>query len=128
MINQVTIIGNLTRDIELRETPSGVAYTRFTVAVNNKHGETEEAYFFECTAWRTTAEFLAKYALKGAKVCVSGQLVQQSWEDKDGNKKSLVSISAQNVELLTPKEEPTTKQTKPKEKVQVTIDEDDMPF
>lgn len=126
MINQVTIIGNLTRDIEVKQTPSGVAYTQFTIAVNNKHGEEEEAYFFDVTAWRSTAEFLGKYAVKGAKLCVVGSLQQHSWEDQDGNKRTKTSIQANQVELLTPKED---KAEAPKKKPTVDpIEEDDIPF
>jgi len=103
-VNTVTILGNLTRDPELRFTPSGAAVVGFGVAVNrniqNKaSGEWEtEADFFNVTAWNKLAENCAESLNKGDRVIVTGRLSQDSWEDKkDGSKRSVVKITANTI-------------------------------
>ena len=99
-VNNITILGNITRDPELRFTPSGTAVVNFGLAVNrnvqNKNsGEWEtEADFFNVTAWYKLAENCAESLTKGDRVLVSGRLSQDSWEDKDGQKRSTVKIVA----------------------------------
>ena len=100
MLNHVTIMGRLTKDVELRRTESGVAVASFTVAVDRdfkgKDGN-KETDFFDCVAWRNTGEFVEKYFHKGSMAVVSGRLQKRSWNDKDGNKRSTVEIVADNV-------------------------------
>jgi single-strand DNA-binding protein len=99
-VNNITILGNITRDPELRFTPSGTAVVNFGLAVNrnvqNKNsGEWEtEADFFNVTAWYKLAENCAESLTKGDRVLVSGRLSQDSWEDKEGKKRSTVKIVA----------------------------------
>jgi len=99
-VNNITILGNITRDPELRFTPSGTAVVNFGLAVNrnvqNKNsGEWEtEADFFNVTAWYKLAENCAESLSKGDRVLVSGRLSQDSWEDKEGQKRSAVKIIA----------------------------------
>ena len=103
-VNTVTILGNLTRDPELRFTPSGAAVVGFGIAVNrniqNKtSGEWEtQADFFNVTAWHKLAENCAESLSKGDRVLVTGRLSQESWEDKkDGTKRSTVKIIANTI-------------------------------
>jgi single-strand DNA-binding protein len=99
-VNNVTILGNLTRDPELRFTPNGTAVVSFGIAVNrniqNKtSGEWEtQVDFFNVTAWFKLAENCAESLSKGDRVLVSGRLSQDSWEGKDGQKRSSVRIIA----------------------------------
>ena len=99
-VNNITILGNITRDPELRFTPSGTAVVNFGLAVNrnvqNKNsGEWEtEADFFNVTAWYKLAENCAESLTKGDRVLVTGRLSQDSWEDKEGQKRSTVKIVA----------------------------------
>ena len=99
-VNNITCLGNLTRDPELRFTPSGAAVAGFGIAVNrsiqNKtSGEWEsQADFFNVTAWHKLAENCAESLSKGDRVLVAGRLSQDSWEDKDGQKRSAVKIIA----------------------------------
>ena len=99
-VNNITILGNITRDPELRFTPSGTAVVNFGLAVNrnvqNKDsGEWEtEADFFNVTAWYKLAENCAESLTKGDRVLVSGRLSQDSWEDKEAQKRSTVKIIA----------------------------------
>lgn len=97
VINTVTISGNLTRDPELRSTPSGTPVCQFGVAVNErvKQGDTWEdrPSFIDVTAWASLAEQVAKQASKGSLICVMGQLRQDRWE-KDGDKRSKTYVVA----------------------------------
>ncbi len=99
-VNNITILGNITRDPELRFTPSGTAVVSFGLAVNHsihnkKSGEWQtEVDFFNVTAWFKLAENCAESLSKGDRVLVSGRLSQDSWEDKEGQKRSTVKIIA----------------------------------
>ena len=89
--NKVILMGNLTRDPELRSTTSGSSVPRFALAVNrtwnNAQGERqEETSFSDCEAWGRTGETIAKYVSKGRQLLVSGRLRQDTWQDKDTGK------------------------------------------
>ena len=100
--NSITIVGNITRDPELRYTPSGQANVRLGVAVNRKwqdrsSGEWQEATsFFDVIAWRELAENVNESLKKGARIIVTGRLEQRSWE-QEGNKRSVVEIIADEI-------------------------------
>ena len=99
MLNRTIIMGRLTRDPELRRTGSGIAVTSFSIAVDRDiapQGQEKETDFFDCVAWRNTAEFIAKYFTKGRMIAVDGKLQTRSWTDKDGNKRRTVEIVADN--------------------------------
>ncbi len=95
MTAQSTIVGNLTRDPELRFTPSGLAVASLSVAVNRKKGEEEVVSFFDVTAFGTLAENACELT-KGTRVIVVGRLEQRSWE-QDGNKRSKVELVADSI-------------------------------
>lgn len=101
MLNHITVMGRLTRDVELRRTNSGVAVASFTVAVDrdfaDKQSGEKETDFIDCVAWRQTGEFVSKYFSKGRMAVVSGRLQIRSWTDKDGNKRRTAEIVADNV-------------------------------
>src|SRR5918912_750227 len=100
--NNITIVGNITRDPELRFTPSGQANARLGVAVNRRwqdkgSGEWQEATsFFDVICWRELAENVSEALKRGARVVVTGRLEQRTWE-QDGNKRSVVEIIADEV-------------------------------
>ena len=108
-INNVVLTGNLTRESELRFTPSGTAVLQFSVAVNdrmknNRTGEWEDRpNYIDCTMFGTRAESLSRFLHKGSKVAVQGKLHWSQWE-KDGQKRSKVEVWPDTVELLTPKQ------------------------
>lgn len=99
MLNNVTIMGRLTADPELRKTGGGTSVTTFTLACERdfKTDGEKQADFFEVVAWKHTAEFVSKYFAKGRMAVVSGRLQTRSWTDKDGNKRKAVEIVADNV-------------------------------
>ena len=116
-MNTVTIIGRLTRDMELKYTSGGMAIGKFSLAVNRKKksGEqwVDEASFFDVTCFGKTAENLAQYMTKGKQVCVDGSLHQDRWE-KDGQNMSRVVINADNIQLLGGGTEPApSRKTEP---------------
>ena len=103
-MNKLFLIGNLTRDPEMSETASGVAFCRLGIAVNRPYqgSDGERATdFFNITVWRTQAENCGRYLKKGSKVAVIGSLQNRSYEDKDGNKRQVTDIIASEVEFLS---------------------------
>ena len=110
MLNCAVIMGRLTADPELRQTPSGVAVTRFTVAVDRsfvKAGEERKADFINVVAWRQTAEFVTRYFSKGSMIAVQGSIQTGSYE-KDGVKRSTFEVVADNVSFCGSKSESGT--------------------
>jgi len=99
----VTIVGNVTRDPELRYTPSGAANASFGVAVNHRWRDPqsndwkEQVSFFDVVCWREMADNVCESLSKGTRIVVTGRLEQRSWEDSDGNKKSKVEIRADEI-------------------------------
>lgn len=107
-LNRATIIGNVTRDPELRNTPNGQTVTSFSVATNrrwkNPSGEfQEQTEYHDVVAWGKTAEFIANYVKKGNKIYVDGRLQTRSWETPDGVKQRRTEIVMENYVPLTPK-------------------------
>ena len=96
MLNHITIMGRLTKDVELRRTNTGTAVASFTLAVDRDFGE-KETDFIEVVAWKNTAEFVSKYFGKGRMAVVSGRLQIRKWQDKDGKKRSTAEVVADNV-------------------------------
>ncbi|MFC1517031.1 single-stranded DNA-binding protein [Candidatus Margulisiibacteriota bacterium] len=110
MYNKVFIIGRLTKDPETRYTPSGIAVTRFTVAINrNFRGQSgqEETDFLRVVAWRRLAEICGEYLKKGRLVSIDGRLQVSTWE-KDGEKMKSAEIVADNMQMLERKKETET--------------------
>lgn len=103
-LNQVIIMGNLTRDPELRQTPNGQSVCSFSLALNRSYkdqsGEWQEATdYIDVVAWATLAERIAQYLTKGRRALVQGRLQSRSWE-QDGNKRSKVEVLASDVTFL----------------------------
>jgi len=100
-MNQIVIMGRLTRDPELRQTPGGVPVASFTLAVDRgftpKDGGDRQTDFIDVVAWRSTAEFVSKYFAKGQMAAVTGRLQIRDWTDKDGNKRRSAEVVAENI-------------------------------
>ena len=85
-MNHVILMGRLTKEPELRQTPNGVSLARFSIAVNRrfaKEGQ-QQADFINCIAWRQTGEFISKYFQKGSMIAVVGSIQSRSWDGQDG--------------------------------------------
>ena len=105
-MNKLTIIGNLTRDPELRTTSTGVNVCDFTVAVNRRQRRDAqngqpEADFFRVSAWRERGELCAKYLAKGRKVCVIGPVSVRTYTGSDGTTRASLEVTADEVEFLS---------------------------
>lgn len=138
-MNKLTIIGNLTKDPELRTTTTGVSVCSFTVAVSRrKKGENQEneADFFKVTAWRERAEVCAKYLAKGRKVAVVGSVSVSTYTGNDGQFRASLDVTADEVEFLSSRNDnPAQEQPKEEPKYdpqthfqQVEMDTDELPF
>lgn len=101
MLNEVNLMGRLTKDPELRRTESGVAVTSFRIAVERdtkaKDAERPETDFFDCVAWRSTAEFIEKFFAKGRMIVVHGKLRQSGYTTKEGERRQTVEVKVANV-------------------------------
>ncbi|ART78468.1 single-stranded DNA-binding protein [Sutcliffiella horikoshii] len=106
MLNRVVLVGRLTKDPELRYTPSGVAVATFTLAVNrtfqNQQGE-READFINCVVWRKQAENAANFLKKGSLAGVDGRLQTRNYEGQDGKRVYVTEVVAEGVQFLEPK-------------------------
>lgn len=102
--NKVILIGNLTAAPELKQTATGLSVCSFSIAVNRrvKAGAEQTCDFFTVVAWRQQAEFVTKYFKKGNPILVCGQLQTRSWTDKDGGKRSVIEVQADEVTFVAP--------------------------
>ena len=142
--NRVIQVGNLTRDIELRYTGSGMAVADVSIAVNDRVKKNdqwiEETSFFDWTLWGRTAEVANEYLAKGSSVLLEGKAKQDRWE-KDGNKRTKVKFVCDRLQLLGSKDSSSTSTEKPKTKGEIAgvpagqqkramaaVPDDDVPF
>jgi len=103
--NRVILIGNLTRDPQLRYTPSQAAVCDFGLAINRQWSgadgqKREEVTFVDCTAWARSAETLAKYVTKGSPLLVEGRLTYRTWDGPDGKKRSKLEVTVERFQFL----------------------------
>jgi single-strand DNA-binding protein len=109
-LNKVFLIGNLTRDPELKYIANGTGIAKFGLAVNRTYNTSdgekkEDTCFVDITAWDKLAEVCAEHLSKGRLVLIEGRLQYQSWKDDDGTKRSKIEVVAQNVQFLGNKQE-----------------------
>lgn len=103
--NKVILMGNLTRDVDTRTTPSGQSVSNFSLAVTrswrDQNGQQQDqTSFINCVAWGKVGEIIAQYVSKGAPLLVSGRLDQRSYEDKDGNKRQAVEVVVEDFNFV----------------------------
>lgn len=103
-MNSINIIGNLTKDVELKYTQDNKAVTTVSLAVNEGYGDKQKTHYVDVRVWENKAENLAKYCGKGSKIAVSGKLIQQRWEHEGKNHSKLL-IQAFNIEYLDTKKD-----------------------
>lgn len=140
MLNKIFIMGRLTRDPELRTTNSGTSVASFSLAVDRNYkgadGE-KETDFIDCVAWRSTAEFAAKYFTKGRMAVVEGRLQIRPWTDKEGNNRRSAEVLVDNMYFGDSKRDGDTGGARPasgpvnvsaNDWQEVDEDEGDLPF
>ena len=110
-MNKVILMGHLTKDIEMRQTPNGVSLARFSIAVTrrfkNSNGE-YDADFINCIAWRKTGEFIARYFQKGSMIAVVGSIQSRSWDGNDGKKQYATEVIVDEAYFTGSKSENST--------------------
>lgn len=100
MLNKVILMGRITQDLEVRQTPSGVSVLSFTVAVQRSYarqGEERQTDFINCVAWRQQAEFIGRYFRKGRMIALEGNLRTRTYDDKNGTKHYVTEVFVDNV-------------------------------
>ena len=148
-MNNVNIIGTITKDPELRYAPSGAGVATFSIAWNEKRKDAngqyvEKAHFFEVAAFGKTAENIQKYFNKGDKIGITGSLDYQSWQDQNGNNRSKVGIKLEKFDFIGSKsnntqanqshhqgyqqQKPTTQSSNTQTMPEIDIDDDEIPF
>ena len=106
-MNKIILIGNLTRDPELRTTPNGITVCNFDIAVNDRrsrnqqNGQQEQTQYFRITVWRQLGETCQRYLAKGRKVYVSGPLTARTYQANDGTTRVSLEVTADDVEFLS---------------------------
>ena len=121
MLNVAVLMGRLVADPELRQTPSGISVTSFTLAVDRsyvKAGTERQTDFIDVVAWRNTAEFVCKYFRKGQLAAVQGSIQTRTYTDKEGNKRKAFEIVADNVHFAEPKRDGASGGSHPAERTE----------
>ena len=137
-MNKVILIGRLTRDPELKTTTTGVSVTTFSIAVERNYVNEEtgqrDADFINCLSWRKQAENIARYCTKGSQIAVEGRIQVRSYEDRDGNRRFVTEVVADNVTFLSPKKKEEVEEQQEESNVdfnfedEIELTEDDLPF
>lgn len=136
-MNKVFLIGNLTRDPEMRATANGIEVCNFSIAVNRRKDANgnQQTDFFNIVAWRQLATLCGKFLMKGKKVAVVGSIQTRTYGAQDGSKRTAFDIVADEVEFLTPAgEAPGTRSTaapqefKPADTGFTQVEDEDLPF
>lgn len=126
-MNNVSLMGRLVADPELKKTESGISVTAFTIAVNRAYvaqGKEREADFIDCVAWRQTAEFITKYFRKGQMIAVKGSIQTRTYEAKDGSKRKATEVNIDQCYFCESKKE----ESRPVNDSPVNTDDEDLPF
>lgn len=130
-MNSVNLIGRLTRDPEVQFTKGGIAYCNLTLAIDRRvkdHEGNKQTDFIPCIAWRKTAELCGQYLNKGSQVAIRGELQQENYTDKEGNKRTAYKVMVEEVQFLgsrgesTPRDQPDGQPDVP------PPDDSDLPF
>jgi single-strand DNA-binding protein len=105
MLNKVILMGRITADPELKKTPSGTSVVSFSLAVERKYSKdgNRETDFINCVAWKTTAEFVARYFSKGNMIALVGELQQRSYQTQQGEKRTVYEVVASDVSFCESK-------------------------
>ena len=125
-MNNVSLIGQLTKDPELKTTQSGLPVCRFTVAVDRTYSK-DQTDFINCIAWRKTAEFISSYFSKGQRIALTGSIQTGSYTDKDGKTVYTTDINVGNVEFCESKKKNNDSNNNSVETGDMPFD-DDLPF
>ncbi len=125
-MNNITLMGRICKDPELKYTQTQIPVTTFTLAVDREYGDATD--FIPCVAWRQTAEFICKYFRKGSLIALRGTVQSRDYEDRNGNKRTIIEIVADRVYFTGEKREENKPATPNDDFEEITADEDVLPF
>lgn len=136
MINKAILMGRITQDLELKQTPNGTSVLAFTVAVerNYSKGEDKQSDFINCVAWKEKAEFISKYFGKGRMIAIEGNLRTRAYDDKNGVKHYVTEVYVDNVSFTGEKKQTETVHTNPADSIgnpddyEDVLSDDGVPF
>lgn len=126
-MNNVSLIGRLTKDPDLKTTQSGLSVCRFTVAVDRPYSKEKQTDFINCIAWRQTADFICKYFTKGQRIALIGSIQTGSYE-KDGSKVYTTEVNVSNVEFCESKKQSGETVNAAETTEDIPLVDDDLPF
>ena len=135
--NNVTLLGNICNDLELRHTPSQMPVLDFTLAINEKSKKGDTVSFIDCTCWNKNAMLMDEYMSKGKSILITGRLLQESWKDKEsGKKRSKLKVTADRVIFVGGRDDvaqeapqaPQAQQQAQQEQQQTIFDDTSVPF
>lgn len=136
-LNKVILIGHMTADPELKQTPGGVSVCSFSIGVSRKYtkqGEQAQSDFINIVAWRQQAEFIAKYFRKGRAICICGSIQTRTWTANDGTKRYATEVVAEEISFVDKKSDGDANGVAPHYSPDVTPSfeeisgDDDLPF
>ena len=135
-IARVILLGRITKDLELKQTPNGTSVLAFTVAVerNYSKGEDKQSDFINCVAWKEKAEFISKYFGKGRMIAIEGNLRTRAYDDKNGVKHYVTEVYVDNVSFTGEKKQTETVHTNPADSIgnpddyEDVLSDDGVPF
>ena len=131
-MNRIVLTGRIAKDLELKTTNNGTAVLSFSIAVNRRFKNSEGKYdtdFFNCTAWRQTAEFISKYFVKGSMIAIEGTLQNRSYTAQDNSKRTVTEIMVENAEFCGSNEKQGQKPAPAQSKTEFTeVSDDELPF
>lgn len=129
MINKTILHGRLTREPEARQTQGGTDVASFTVAWSEKYKDIEKKLFMPCVAWGSQALFVCRYFNKGSEIIVEGNLTSRKWQDKDGNNRETIELTAERIHFAGSKTGNATNEETPAPMSFVPdTDDEDLPF
>ena len=135
-MNRIVLTGRIAKDLELKTTNNGTAVLSFSIAVNRRFKNSEGKYdtdFFNCTAWRQTAEFISKHFIKGSMIAIEGTLQNRSYTAQDNSKRTVTEIMVENAEFCGSSEKSSEKQEQKPAPAQskeefTEVSDDELPF
>lgn len=104
-MNKVHLIGNLTKDPELRYTKQNTPVASYTIAINSRYGENQQTDFINISTWGKSGEFVSKYFKKGQPIAITGRLKNKNYEDSNGNKHYSMEVITEDIEFVGSKKE-----------------------
>lgn len=123
-MNKIHLIGNLTKDVDLRYTKNKIAVASYSIAVNTGYGELQETNYFNITTWGKAGEFVKKYFKKGKAIALTGRVKNKNYEDSNGVKHYGMEVVTEEIEFVGSKNEEPIEEFIPN----FDIDDDEMPF